>query len=290
MSPPSTGTLVLLASLALISSACTATAPAPTPNRSSSVRASTSIPTLHDPAGAFDSDVVAGLRTAIDMPYTEPLPCGRAECAVPLDVLAPEGGATDLPTIVLVPGGPRPFHFRRYTDLLAAALARHGAVVFLISYRNSSMGNPLADSLHDIGCGIRYARSVTPEYGGDPTRVVLVGHSLGSGLSLQLAVRPEAPTPGCLASGDALPEATVGMAGFNVDLAGAAAPGPPLFLVGAEMDPQSGGGAAAAQRLRDAGFEAAYREFADTTHDGLVEPEVTPGVVDLIFEAIGLIR
>lgn len=276
-------TVALIASLAVVTAGCNGSqAPASVVPSASAVPSASVGPSLPVPAGEFPSDLVTGLQTAVDVPYTEEVPCGEGTCAVPLDVLAPEGGE-GLPTIVLVPGGPVEFQWRRYADLLAAELARRVGVVFLISYRNTAMDNTAADSINDIGCAIRYARSVTTEYGGDPQHVVLVGHSLGSDFGLQVAVKPEAATPGCLADGDAIPEAVVGMAGFSFDLSGAAASGPPMWLVGGEDDPQgSSGGEAAAERLRAAGFEAEYREFPETNHEELVDPEATPGVVDLI--------
>lgn len=219
------------------------------------------------------------------MPFTEVVECAGRDCAVPLDVLAPREGEA-LPTIVLLPGGPLEFGFRRYLDLLAAGLARRGAVVFLATYRSSATGGTESDTLHDVRCSVRYARSVTGEYGGDPERVVLVGHSVGSELVLQAAVAPVTDTPGCLADGDGIPEAFVGLAGFRLTLSGTPQAGPPILLAGGSDDPFSAGAERTLQRLRDAGFEVEYREFAGTTHEEIVDPEATPGVVDLIFEAV----
>ena len=48
------------------------------------------------------------------------------------------------------------------------------------------------------------------------------------------------------------------------------------------------GGAELAAALVAAGFDAEYREFAGVDHPGIVDPEVTPGAIDLVFEAVGL--
>ena len=146
-------------------------------------------------AGAFPEELVAGLRTETDVPYTEPLPCGASDCAVPLDVLAPEDGDA-LPTIVLLPGGPGAFEDRRYLETLAAELAQRGAVVFLATYRSEATGDTTDAGLSDVRCAIRVARSRTGEFGGDPDRLVLAGHSFGSSLALETAANAEAETAG----------------------------------------------------------------------------------------------
>jgi len=245
-------------------------------------------PTLDaPPAGSFDLALVDGLRATVDTPFTQVVDCAGRDCVVPLDVLAPITGE-GLPTIVLLPGGPVAFEKRRYMDRLSAALARRGAVVFLTTYRSAVTGNApeLDDTLHDVRCSVRYARSVTDEYGGDPSKVLLVGHSVGSKLALQTAVSSESATPGCLADGDGVPEGVVGLAGFDVSFDDTADSGPPMLLVGVPDDPYGAEGAATAEELRAQGFEAEYREFAETSHNQLVDPKMKPEVVDVIFEVV----
>lgn len=247
-------------------------------------------------AGSFDHAVVRRLRTAVDVPFTRAVQCGAREahagvlaagaCVVPLDVLAPRRGEA-LPTIVLVPGGPVAFDMRRYLDRLGAALARKGAVVFLTSYRSVVTGNDEpADTLHDVRCAIRFARSATAEYGGDPSRVVLLGHSVGSDLVLQTAVSAEAGTPGCLADGDGTPESVVAIAGFHLTLDDTAGSAAPMLLVGSASDPYSEGGQAVAEQLRQQGYDAEYREFAGATHAELVDPDARPAIVEAVFEMV----
>ena len=110
---------------------------------------------------------MAGLQVETDVPFTDPLPCGAGECAVPLDILAPEGG-DGMPTIVLLPGGPGAFDERRYLEALATDLAQRDAVVFLATYRSEATGSSADTSTSDVRCAIRYARSRTGEFGGDP--------------------------------------------------------------------------------------------------------------------------
>jgi acetyl esterase/lipase len=175
-------------------------------------------------------------------------------------------------------------------EQFAAELARRGAVVFLAVYRSPASGHPEGLRLPDVRCAVRYARSHTAEYGGDPRRVILVGHSVGSDLALQTAVDPEGDTPDCLAEGDGIPESVVGLSGFQgVVLDGAADEGPPMLLAWGTADEVYGeGGQELTDALIAAGFDAEYREFEGVDHPGIVDPEVTPGAVDLVFEAVTL--
>lgn len=250
-------------------------APAPTPTRTSEPA-----PT----AGAFDTSLVAGLRTETDVPFTGAVPCGATECAVPLDVLAPEDGE-GFPTIVLLPGGPGRFTERRYMEGLAAALAQRGAVVFLAAYRSSVTGNPESDGLVDVRCAVRYARSAASDYGGDPGRVLLVGHSYGSTLALQAAIDGDAETPACLADESAAADAVVGLAAFRVSVANPPETAPSLLLVSGSDDVAAADGESTAASLRDAGFQAEYVEVEGIDHLGIVDPDLSPSVLDLIFEA-----
>jgi acetyl esterase/lipase len=282
----------LLVGLAMILAACVGSPSAttsPEPSTSGASSAAPSLPVAAPSAGAFPADLVEGLRTEVDVPFTQLVSCGAGECAVPLDILAPTDGA-ELPTIVVLPGGPPPFEHRRYMEQFAAELARRGAVVFLAVYRSPASGHPEGLRLPDVRCAVRYARSHTAEYGGDPRRVILVGHSVGSDLALQTAVDPEGDTPDCLAEGDGIPESVVGLSGFQgVVLDGAADEGPPMLLAWGTADEVYGeGGQELTDALIAAGFDAEYREFEGVDHPGIVDPEVTPGAVDLVFEAVTL--
>ena len=237
-------------------------------------------------AGPFAADLAKGLRTEVDILYTDVVGCGGwGDCTVPLDILAPTDAA-GLPTVVLLHGGPIPFHERRYLDVLAAETARRGAVVFLASYRSGATGNPVTDAVVDVTCAVRYARSMTGQYGGDPARVVLVGHSYGSDLALTTAVSAEPETPDCLANGDGRPEAVVGLSGFQPEMGAPSAPGPPILMAGGADDLASLMGPAALKAIKAAGFDAAFQEFPATSHESIVDPAESPATLDLIFKAI----
>ena len=218
------------------------------------------------------------------MPITTTVSCGGIDCIVPIDVLAPATGA-DLPTFVLVPGGPQSFSGRRYMDVLAAALARKGGVVFLTSYRSEATGDTRALSVPDVRCAIRVARAQTMKYGGDPNNVVLVGHSVGSELALGIATTTDNTTPDCLADGDGAPEAVVGLAGFDqVQVPPIAADAPPVWLGGAEFD-----GLRSQHRpwSRDSPTPGSPSSTGSSRRPSMRTWSIprTPGLVDLILKA-----
>jgi acetyl esterase/lipase len=235
------------------------------------------------PLGPFPGDLVAGLRTDVDVLYTDVVDCGAAQCRVPSDVLAPAGAAT-LPTVVLLNGGGKLFTERRYQAPLAAQLAKRGAVVFLIAYRGMSTGSYSdQDSWSDARCAIRYARAHTADYGGDSGRVVVVGHSQGGLMGLDIAIHPEEEAEACLAGGSAIPDAVIALGSPRPSIRGASESGPPLWLFsGSEDRPAE----AYAQLLRDAGFDAHARVLPGVTHDGITDPAAAPEVVDLIVNAL----
>jgi acetyl esterase/lipase len=234
------------------------------------------------PLGPLPSDLVGDLRTDPDIVYTEGTECGGVPCPVPGDVLAPKAG-TELPTIVLLGGGSTPFGERRYQAPLAAELARRGAVVFLLSYRSAVTGSYDTETAADIRCAVAYARERTDEYGGDPNRVALVGHSQSGLVALEIALQPEEDVVDCLADAVGKPDAVIGLGapsprGRDVDDSA-----PPIWLFAGSEDGDADG---AAQRLRAQGFEAESRELPGVTHEGITDPAASPDIVDLIMEAI----
>ena len=75
--------------------------------------ASSAVPLPSQPMlGAFPSDLVDGLRTEVDVAYTDVVQCGATPCLPQADVLAPADGA-NLPTVVLLNGG-GPLRRRRH--------------------------------------------------------------------------------------------------------------------------------------------------------------------------------
>ena len=233
--------------------------------------------------GPFPTELVAGLRTATDVPYTATTDCGGTPCHVPGDLIAPADGA-DHPTVVMLGGGATPFERRRYQQHLAIALAERGVVVFLMSYRSAATGSYDSESVNDARCAVRFARANAAAYGGDPVRVVVVGHSMGGFLGLNLALQPEEDAEGCLADGTSKPDGVIGLGAPRVRPSVQPEDAPHLWLIAGSEDDLAAG---AAERLRDPGFDVEAHELPGVTHDGITDPAAAPEVVDMILDALG---
>jgi dienelactone hydrolase len=101
-----------------------------------------------------------------------------------LDVHAPrEPGPW--PVVVLVHG----YNATRYTTTsLAEVTASRGAVVYNI---NAAFTPKILHGIKRVACGVRYARATAADYGGDASRITLVGNNAGAALGLVVALAEE---------------------------------------------------------------------------------------------------
>jgi acetyl esterase/lipase len=162
-----------------------------------------------------------GLIVERTIPYATTGDCGVrvSECQQFVDVFAPSAPAAGeaYPVAVMIHGRPRK---PRDMEPLAELIAARGAVVFNADYRGVrpvvQRGWPAAPE--DIACAIRFARAHAADYGGDPSTLVLVGHSYGGYLGPLIALAGELVPGDCLVGPDvsALPTGFVGIAGNYV--------------------------------------------------------------------------
>ena len=68
---------------------------------------------------------------------------------------------------------------------LAEAIASEGAVVFNIDVDTSF---PFRTAMEEVACAVRFSRAMAADYGGDDTRITLVGNSLGATLGAVVAM------------------------------------------------------------------------------------------------------
>lgn len=115
-----------------------------------------------------------------------------------LNVFAPRG-AQGLPVVVFVHGGfwregGRSFYepvVGLYSNV-GVALADNDVVTVVPSYRLFPQVKSVEDMLDDIAASIAWTRDHIAEHGGDPTRIVLAGHSAGGHLVALISSRPDA--------------------------------------------------------------------------------------------------
>lgn len=132
-----------------------------------------------------------------------------------LDVYAPPG-ARGLPLVVLLHGGGATKTDLQYPDL-GRALAARGAVVVVPNWgptvfpgdrKSSGWATPAIveeqrSTADEVACAVSYAVTHAVDYGADPTRLVLAGHSAGASLAGEVALTATRALPGCAATSTA---------------------------------------------------------------------------------------
>jgi acetyl esterase/lipase len=103
-----------------------------------------------------------------------------------LDVYVPDGEMRDRPVVVFWYGGAWTQGSKEQYRFVGAALAREGFVAVLPDYRlHPSVKFPAF--VEDGALALRYVREHAHEWGGDPQRLYLMGHSAGAHLAAMLA-------------------------------------------------------------------------------------------------------
>lgn len=231
-----------------------------------------------------------------------------------LDVYAPAGGAGPVPVVIFFYGGSWKYGKRQQYVFAAEAITSRGYVAVVPDYRVYP-DVTFPEFVEDGAGALRWVRDHIAEYGGDPHRIYLMGHSAGAYIAALLALDSR------YLAGEGLPRETVrglvGIAGpyaFNpldhgsvraifaehpeprdmrpIDFADGSAP-PMLLIHGADdgtVYPANSRGLA--QRIQSAGGEASYVEIPDTGHIAVVLALAKPfrrdgGVLDMATAFIG---
>ena len=105
-----------------------------------------------------------------------------------LDVYTPDAGSSGpLPVLVFFYGGGWNSGRRQDYAWVGQSLAAQGFVVVIPDYRLAPL-HPYPDFVQDGAEAVRWARDHAAEYGGDPRRLLLSGHSAGAYIAMQLAM------------------------------------------------------------------------------------------------------
>ncbi|MEO1167212.1 MAG: alpha/beta hydrolase [Pseudomonadota bacterium] len=106
-----------------------------------------------------------------------------------LDIYAPTGGEADAahPVIVFVHGGGWRAGDKAGYEFAGRAFASRGFVTVIPNYRLSPQGH-FPDFVEDGAAAIRWVRDNIAERGGDPDRIIMVGHSAGAHIAALLAM------------------------------------------------------------------------------------------------------
>lgn len=120
-----------------------------------------------------------------------------------LDIHHPSAGGS-WPVVVVLHGVG--VHRLDYTAF-STELAKAGAVVFNADW--TVLASALDAATAGAGCAARYAMAHAAEYGGDPERLIVVGHSAGAIYAGRIATGDDDPVGSCPLDGEVEPAALV---------------------------------------------------------------------------------
>lgn len=193
--------LVGLAAVALLGGCATGSSPTPAPaTPAPATPAPASLPSAA--VATTGPTVTTGAPPTRNITYESTNPELTPDA---LDVYAP-AKAGPWPVVVMFHGAPGPSPADRGTlGEHARRVADAGFVVFNASWGHmpgGDVGLPTYDGLLAVqsqaACAVEFARAHAAEYGGDPTTMIVFGHSGGAHAAAMVTFARPAPTAGCL--------------------------------------------------------------------------------------------
>lgn len=125
-----------------------------------------------------------------------------------LDIYSPRG-ASNRPVVIFWHGGSWTGGSKSYYRFVGAALAERGFVTVLPDYRLYPEAK-FPQFMDDGAQAVAWVQQHVREYGGDPERIVLMGHSAGAHMAAMLALNDT-----YLVNAGAQPRAIVGLVGLS---------------------------------------------------------------------------
>ena len=143
-------------------------------------------------ADAARAEAPAGTRVLRDLAYG---PDAAQRLDVYLPIQAPAAGSPPMPAILFVHGGGwarGDKAMRRVVDPKVGHWVARGWAVVSIDYR--MLPTPVATQEDDVAAALAFAQAQAPQWGADPKRFVLMGHSAGAHLVALLAAGARTPS------------------------------------------------------------------------------------------------
>jgi arylformamidase len=130
-----------------------------------------------------------GVRRIADLPYGQ-------DARQRMDVYLPPAAAATAaraPVIVMVHGGAWMVGNKAMANVVGNKVAywvrQKGYVFVSVNYRLSPQADPLVQA-HDVATALATTQSLAASWGGDPAKVILMGHSAGAHLAALLGASP----------------------------------------------------------------------------------------------------
>lgn len=120
-----------------------------------------------------------------DIPYIE----GSTNPKQMLDIYLPPAGGKNQPVLVFVHGGGWGLGDKKMAVKMGPFYTQRGAIVISLNYRLAP-ANKYPDFAEDLAAAMRWIVDHVGDYGGDPHRIVLSGHSAGAHLVALLGTHP----------------------------------------------------------------------------------------------------
>ncbi|KAL6572861.1 putative isoprenylcysteine alpha-carbonyl methylesterase icmel2 [Orobanche hederae] len=99
-----------------------------------------------------------------------------------LDLYLPTNNDDLKPVVIFVTGGAWIIGYKAWGSFLGLQLAERDIIVACLDYRNFPQGT-ISDMVNDVCQGIEFVCNNIIEFGGDPTRIYLMGQSAGAHIS-----------------------------------------------------------------------------------------------------------
>lgn len=232
-----------------------------------------------------------------------------------LDVYAPKGTPTNarLPVVLFIHGGSWRDGDRGGYAFAGKAFAREGFVSVVIDYRKVPEVR-FPDFMVDAAEAVAWTESNIAAYGGDPTKIIIAGHSAGAHIAVLLTLDPTYLRSAGVADGAI--KGAIGLAGpydfypFTSEAAVAAFAGadpaltqpityargdaPPLLLLHGDADdvvlPRNS--TALAAKVTEAGGQVVVKPYAGVGHVGIVQAlsPIWNGKAPVLTDAANFVR
>lgn len=138
---------------------------------------------------SLSAAVPAAAETVRDVIYTEGPGIDPGD--VRADVYIPDG-AKNAPVVIMVHGGAWTYGNKQSAigEFQSAFFNKQGFIYIAINYRLAP-SHPFPAQIEDAAAAIAYFHEHVAEYGGDPDKIFLMGHSAGGHIAALVAIDPQ---------------------------------------------------------------------------------------------------